>query len=202
MAKRAYFLVNGIDTWPGDSKNWNGRGVTWIHTLTDSKAEKIEYFCGPIDRAFGQKDRANKLARTVSFYQGWQNILVGHSNGADVILSALWYYPALVPHIEHIHLVCGATGADFERNGLNRWLGCGRVDRVTVYCGGKDRALKLAHLWIGKLLGYGTLGLHGPINIRQSVASRVRTIFWRDYDHSTCWNDAHFTATMLQLTTP
>ena len=60
MPQRVTIYVNGILTFPGSSNNWNGRAVTWTHLNRDARAEKVEYFCGPIDRAFGQKERAQK----------------------------------------------------------------------------------------------------------------------------------------------
>lgn len=199
----AFHLVNGILNFPGSSKNWNGRGVTWLHTDDSARelaarAEKIEYFCGPIGRAFGQKKRAHKLYRTLEYYREWQNTLAGHSNGADVILSMLRDYLKW-PDIHHLILLCGACNADFEKNGLNRWLREGRVKRVTVGVAGLDMALRLAHSLPGKLLGYGTLGLHGPLNVAEDIRDRVQIIWsgpWQNYGHSSCWEPHHFSSTM------
>lgn len=191
---RVLHYVNGIMNFPGCSSNWNGRAVTHTHVNTEFRAEKIEYLCGPIDRVFGQKERAEKLFRTVLFYQGWDIDLVGHSNGADVICTMMKDYP--FPQIRSVHLVCGATDADFNLNGLNRLLTEGRVGNVTVYVAEKDQALRLAHSWMGKLLGYGVLGLHGAVNVLPSVAGRVRTVSWPGFGHSDCWRDSAFEGTM------
>jgi hypothetical protein len=193
---RIFHLVNGIDTFPGCSENWNGRGVTWLHTNTEARAEKIEYFCGPIDRAFGQKDRAEKLYRTMSFYkEGWENVLVGHSNGADVIVDMFENFNGW-PNVSQLHLVCAACDADFESNHLNAWLRSGRVGRVSVYTGNRDWALRLAGNPLGRFLGYGALGLHGPLKVAPDVAERVTWVIWPDYGHSDCWHDANFDKTM------
>lgn len=196
---KAWFLINGILTFPGSSKNWTGRGVTWLNTRTEAKAEKIEYLCGPIGRALGQMDRAYKLWHTLSYYDGDDNYVVGHSNGADVIISMLRDFP-LCPKIRELHLVCGASESDFNRNGLNRLLGTGKIGRVIVYVAKKDEALRLAHTWLGHILGYGTLGLDGPTSVLPSVESSVKTIEWPDYGHSDCWHDDNFEATMRQIT--
>jgi hypothetical protein len=192
---RVLHYVNGIMNFPGCSTNWNGRAVTHTHVNTDFRAEKIEYFCGPIDRAFGQKDRAEKLFRTVLFYQGWDIDLVGHSNGADVICTMMKDYLSF-PSLRSVHLVCGATDADFNLNGLNRLLTEGRIGRVNVYVAGKDMALRAAHSWLGKVLGYGVLGLHGAVNVLPSVMDRVRTVIWPELGHSDCWGESRFADTM------
>lgn len=201
--RQAFHLVNGILNFPGCSQNWNGRGVTWLHTEPEAlpleaRAEKIEYFCGPIDRAFGQKDRAHKLFLTLDRYHGWANTAVGHSNGADVILTMMRDYRGW-PTIHRLILICGATNADFEQNGLNAWLRDERVQEVFVCVAGKDLALRLAHGALGKLLGYGTLGLHGPQNVAEDVKGRVTTVWsgpWQHYGHSGCWEPRNFSRTM------
>jgi hypothetical protein len=195
--------VPGILTWPGDAHNWDGRAVTWTLTRCwpELAAEKVEYFCGPIGRAFGQKARAEKLYRTLMRYRngGWRINLVGHSNGCDVILTMLRDFPFWTS-VGRVHLVCGAAEASFERNHLNAWLTCGRVQEVIVYRAGLDRALALAHTLPGTLLGYGTLGLHGARDVAPEVAGRVKEKVWLTYGHSDCWSDAVFDLTMQNFT--
>lgn len=195
MSKRVYILVNGILNFPGSAKNWNGRGVTWLHLHDgDGRAEKVEYFCGPIGRAFGQQQRAEKLAATIRYYHGWDIVLVGHSNGTDVILKAL----ALLswPRISALHLVSAACDACFETNGLNLALLSGTLDRCFVYVAERDMALRAAHTLIGKWLGYGTLGLHGPLNISPQIVDRVGVLHFENFGHSDCFADHHFDRTM------
>lgn len=202
MKRTAFHFINGILTFPGESENWNGRAVTWAHTHTGAKAEKIEYFCGPIGRAFGQRKRAEKLGRTLSFYEEWENIVVGHSNGASVALAMMQDYEKW-PDISHLHLVCGACEADFEKNGLNEYLREWRLGYVTVYIAGKDQALRLAHTLPASLLGYGVLGLHGPRRIAKDVENRVKVIKagrWKEFGHSSCWSEKNFGETMVTLT--
>ncbi|HXP60965.1 MAG TPA: hypothetical protein VN829_10765 [Dongiaceae bacterium] len=202
VPRRLYCFINGILTFPGDARNWTGRAVTWtnVHEGFDVdplrvRAEKVEYWAGPIDRVFGQKGRAEKLLHTLLQYCGWEIVLAGHSNGADVIVDMLRDFPQCLP-IHHLHLVCGATEGDFQQNGLNGALLQNRVGDVTVYCAGKDRALALAHTLPGKVLGYGVIGLTGALNVLPSVQSRVRRVDWPDYGHSDCWADGNFNSTM------
>jgi len=162
------------------------------------QAEKVEYFCGPVGRAFGQLGRVDKLSRTMSFYHNHKNTVIGHSNGADVVLKCLNDYRD-IPLIESVHLVCGACNSDFETNGLNRLLSSGAIDRVVVYIAAKDFMLWLAHTIPGRLLGYGMMGLRGPCNVAENVRHRVKVVRdypWNDYGHSDCWEDSEFDQTM------
>lgn len=205
MKKKIFICVNGIENRPADARNWNGRAVTWIHIHTDVCAEKFEYFCSALGRGWGQKKRAEHLASMIRYYinDGWEVVLIGHSNGCDVILESLgllgW------PRIEVLNLVSAACERDFNINGLNDALNRNRIGTVNVYCGGKDRALGLvARLWLARRLGYGDLGLGGPVNDDKALvaAKRINTTVWPDLDHSDCWKDYLFDATMTALTKP
>jgi pimeloyl-ACP methyl ester carboxylesterase len=138
----------------------------------------------------------------------WHITLVGHSNGAAVILDALTQFPC--PRIDSLHLVCAACESSFAKNRLNLLLSypenastlqrlnvatCG-IGQVSVYVAKRDLALRLAHSWAGRLLGYGVLGLHGPRHILPSVAARVRVIDWPSFGHSDCWNEDNLNDTL------
>lgn len=200
-ARTIYLFVNGIATWPGNFTNWNKRAVTFTHTRTESRAEAFEYFTTPLTRPFKEDQRAKHFARALNDYSkaGWKIFCVGHSNGCDVVLDGL--KRAGWPRVEAVHLVCGACEADFARNGLNYALAFQRLGRAYVYCAGKDLALPLAHTLPGRLLGYGTLGLHGAIHIAESVKDSVGQLWWKDYGHSTCWEPDHFVSTMKHFFT-
>lgn len=192
--------VPGILTIPGESRNWSGRAVTRTHTMTERRAEKVEYFTGVLTRSLFQRQRAEKLARTLDYYLTWDKRLIGHSNGCDVILDALalrgW------PRVEELHLVCGACEADFEKNGLNRALASRSLGRVFIYVAEKDLALGAARSVLGQFFGFGTLGLKGPQNVAAGVAGRVGTVEWRGLGHSDCWSDQHFNRTMNHFLHP
>lgn len=186
---RAYYFVNGILTLPGQSKNWTGKAVTGVHTRlrdTTIKAEKIEYYTGPISRMFWNKARANRLLKVNRYYDSFEKIVVAHSNGADVVLDAL----RLAPFKIHTLLLispavtsdCGDTG-----NRLNTLLKEGVVERFHLWIGKKDVPLRMAKLGIGRLLGYGALGLIGPKNLQDPPLGRIEPEFghstWFDKDH-------------------
>jgi hypothetical protein len=174
---RWYILVNGILTDPGAHDAWTDAGVTWLHTRA------------PATEASGV-------------------VLVGHSNGAEVICRALreveigtrgssslqGRHP-----VAEVHLIAPACEADFDRNGLNAALEYGRVGAVHVYMSGQDRALRLARWsrrlfgWLG--LGYGDLGLRGPVN----AAGRVFAHREATFGHSTWFAGAEFERTMQRI---
>lgn len=196
---RLQIYVNGILNLPGASLNWTGRAVTWTHSRQICMAEKVEYFCGPIGRAFGQRDRSEKFARTLSFYGSeWQKFVCAHSNGADVVLRGLASHQW--PRIECLHLVSAACEAHFDRNGLNEALLTNRIGHVVIYVAAQDRALRLAKLWPGRWLGYGTLGLHGPLKVNPMVKNQVTTFRMPSFGHSTWFDDLVFEETMQHLT--
>lgn len=186
--------VPGILTVPGDADNWSGRAVTRTHNVTERRAEKVEYFSSVLTRPLFQRTRAEKLARTIDYYFDWDRRLIGHSNGCDVILDALklrgW------PRVEELHLVCAACEADFNKNGLNEAILSRCVGRVFVYIAEKDQALRWARTLPGKLFGFGTLGLSGPVNEAPETNDRVAQLEWPNLGHSDCWSDKLFERTM------
>ncbi|WP_050028924.1 alpha/beta hydrolase [Verrucomicrobium sp. BvORR034] len=201
MKRRVVVMVNGIMTVPGNSRNWTGRGVTWTHLWSPAVsqhgcqlvAERLEYFSGPLlSRALGQKDRAQKLQRMLEFYykQDWEVTLVGHSNGCDVILDTLaamgW------PRVRDLHLVSAACESDFAKNGLN--AAGDRIGSIHVYVADADWALWLAGSWVGKLLGYGTLGRQGPVG-----HNRVVNVIHRPFGHSEWFSDSYLDETMSRI---
>lgn len=183
--KKIFLFVPGILTIPGESDNWTGRAVTWVHIHTPYRAEKVEYLSTPMTRQFWQAHRAKKLARTLSFYSPaeWDRVIIGHSNGCDVILDALradgW------PPVEALHLIAGACSGDFAKTGLAQAQRDQAVKRVVVYSGGRDAALGLAGTVFGKILGFGTLGSTGPVNHELDTTHLVHE---PDYGHGT-WFD-------------
>lgn len=200
--KKLTIYVPGIMNFPNQSAEWNNKATIWsdlnIKPEVCRRSHSVEYFCGPVGRAFGQKKRAQKVVEILSAYKDYEVTLVGHSNGAAVILAAL-DAGIIYPTIRAIHLVSAACEADFEKNGLNDAIEDDKVGVVHVYCGGKDWALRIARHWWARCLGYGTLGLHGAKNVRAINKNSVvehRDAPWSDYGHSTCFEPARFDRTM------
>lgn len=191
MNKTVYIFVNGILTWPGNSRNWNSRAVTFTHLETLNQAEKFEYVVGPVSRVFGQKKRAKKLIDYLDAYEGRPIVLAGHSNGCDVICDALKQRPSI--RIKALHLISAACDPDFGKNGINE------IDaaEVVVWIAGKDKALTLANLRISRLLGYGVLGKTGPIKARPGLNCQIITR--QDYGHSDWFTDTNFRHTLSRI---
>lgn len=194
-ARHVLVFINGILAAPGDSEGWTDRAVTWSHLHTPFRAEKLEYFTGALTRRLFQQGRAEKFARMLERYAaaGFTFSLVGHSNGCDLILRIARIL-AGSRTIRHVHLVAAACEANFSAmGGLNDLLLDGAVGRVQAYCSRADRALAFARVTSALLgpfgLGYGSLGLVGPLDVRDDVRERVSVIDRPGYGHSTWFAD-------------
>jgi pimeloyl-ACP methyl ester carboxylesterase len=172
MAKTLYVFINGILTRPSDPQGWTDRAVTYIQAKCEcGVAEKFEYFSGALTRRLRQGRRVDQVAAIISDYQlDHRIVLVGHSNGCDIILRLLEHYPFL---IREAHLFAAAVEKDFNKNGLNEAITDNRLGIAHVYVSRGDEVLKYGagmtstlFGWAG--FGYGTLGYSGPINIRRN----------------------------------
>lgn len=203
MPRRVYIYVNGIMTFPGLSRNWNRRAVTWTHLNTPHRAESLEYLVGPFTRPFFQGYRARKLLRKIRYYHahGWEICLVGHSNGCDVIMDALVLAWRERITVHRVDLIAAACSNDCRRNGVNLVMGHGsKTRRLVIYRSSADRALQLATSLFGQFLGYGALGLYGPKHLTEKG---VRLINDDACGHSD-WlaEEGRFHLTMSQITNP
>lgn len=184
--------MGGILTFPGGSRNWTGRAVTATHIHTPFKAEKVEYFITALTRGIAQRYRAEKLAKVLHFYQGWERVIVAHSNGADVVLNALAFYST---RIRHLHLVSPDVTSDCDENGLAALLADQAVEQATIYVAGRDWPLWLAGLAPTRWLGSGSLGVRYPKGLQRNFLVRREDAF----GHSTWWDDEHFDETMRHI---
>ena len=160
--KTVFIFINGINSNPSDQRGWTDEFATEVNRRTPEnvKTEKFEYHTTALLRRLHQSKRAEELARRVNGYtnSGWRVVLVGHSNGCDLIARAL----DLGVHVFSAHLFAPAADEqDFEVPILG-----GQVERIHIYGSPDDKALQGASLtrkllrWVG--LGYGSLGLRGP----------------------------------------
>lgn len=200
--KTVFIFVNGIRTFPGDSDNWNGKAVT--ATLSRGPdcvaAEKVEYYTLAITRGMLQAHRAAKLRKVLSRYpdDSFCRVLVGHSNGCDVIVDALNASMRAEP-VDELLLISPAIGWDCEKTGLSALLRAGIIrNPLHLWIGGKDRALRLGGSFLGGLFGYGALGLRGPKPGSLSPESAIiRTE--PEFGHSTWFEDAHIDDTFDRI---
>lgn len=203
--RHVIIFINGILARPGDAEGWTDRAVTWTHLHTGFRGEKLEYFSGVLTRRLFQQARAAKYARMVRRYltAGYTVSLVGHSNGCDLALRIAALVGEAGGALRHLHLVAAAAEADFDENGLNFLLHDGTVRRVQVYVSRADRALRFAQSTarplnalrlLGLNLGYGSLGLTGPLAGTVQHASRVSVIDRPGYGHGTWFADSESAA--------
>jgi len=193
--RRIYIYVNGILNFPGGAKNWVGRAVTFTHIYSTARAEKIEYLSfATLSRLLGQRNRSKKLARTLSFYEGWDIRLVGHSNGCAVILDALRYLDW--PPVTALFFFSPACEEDCRKNGLYEYMKSGRLGMLTVFMAGKDLPLRWAASAVGRLFGYGAMGIRGPIG---SIPEKTRIVRRSEWGHSDWWTDWNFEWSMKQV---
>jgi pimeloyl-ACP methyl ester carboxylesterase len=191
MQRTIYIFVNGILTFPGDSRNWTGRAVT--HCITNGiLAEKFEYLSGPgLTRSAFQRNRAAAFARMLSFYEDWNLHLIGHSNGADVILDALamrgW------PRLSSLHLFSPACDEDCDKSGLNSV----RTAATFIYIAEKDWALRLGGSPVGRFFGFGRLGLAGPVNYHSPAPYHI--LRKPNYGHDTWFDSIAWEETMARI---
>ena len=197
--KRIYLFVNGIKTFPGLSKNWNRRAVTWTHINTEHKAESLEYLMTAFRSAAGAKYRASKLVRKLEFYNesGFEIHIVAHSNGSNVVLNALREFSAPVAAI---HFIAPACEEDCQTNGLNDLIRKGFLRKLHVYIGGEDIPCKLAST-LGRLVGFGGMGVHGAKWLTDPVHSeyeyKLHAI--RNMNHGSWFEGDTFTCLMLDI---
>jgi len=153
-------------------------------------------------RRFFQGRRIQRFMNTISPYiaKQFKIHIMAHSNGDDIVTQGLgllgW------PPIESLHIFSGAGQADFEATGFNGALRRGNIQRIFTYAGGQDKALPIAKIFIGRWIGYGTLGLTGPQNVDQVFldTKRVVPIVKPTFGHSSWFNVANFDDTMLAVT--
>lgn len=202
--KTVYIYINGILNRPGSAEGWTDRAVTWTHLNTDNRAEKFEYFTTIFTHAIGQSRRAKKYAKMVRYYKGWDIVLVGHSNGCDVVLRILRRLKKV--KIKAIHLLAGACETDMVKNGVLSQLEQGLLGNVKVYLGGQDKAMWAA--WASKILkptgfGYGDLGGSKPEEIAKHIG-KANVIYKPKYDHGAWWEEknGNFSRTMKLITAP
>lgn len=201
MNQTIYIFVNGILTNPEDVGAWTDYAVEWINKNTEGKADKMEYRSGVLTRRWFQNERVQNLQKICKRYLGDKIILVGHSNGCDIIERMI--RKGLTGKIQEIHLIAAASEHDFIKNGYNTALKAERVGKIFVYTSPIDEALRKAR-WSKKLfgwlgLGYGYLGLIGPSRVDAKVKDSV-VIYNEQMSHSQWFSKKFFEKTMQTIT--
>lgn len=197
MKSTQFIFVNGILNNPENVSGWTDLAEEWIETNTPFKANKMEYRSGALTRRIKQNDRVYNLQKICMAYGGDKIVLVGHSNGCDIIQRLI---NKGLPKIHEIHLIAAASEHDFRKNGFNTALKLSNVDKIHIYTSTSDEALKKAKSsrvflkWFG--LGYGYLGLVGPKYIASEVVDKVVVHERNEYRHSDWFKADNFQQTM------
>lgn len=201
MKRKTFILINGILNNPESVEAWTDEAESWIQNNTNFSADRMEYKSGVLTRRIYQNARVENLEKMVSRATSDKVILVGHSNGCDIIQRFL---NRGIIAVHQVHLIAAASECDFKKNGLNKALHNLRVREIFIYCSKRDRALQRAKTtskwlkWIG--LGYGYLGLDGPKNVDLSLNDRVHVCFENTYDHGTWFQESQFDKTLKLIT--
>lgn len=200
-ANRTFYLaINGIRFHPGDARGWPERFCDYINFRTPDgvSADRREYYTSAVTRFIGQRKRTDELARKVSRAKqaGYRVVLVGHSNGADIIARLL---RDIGTEVAACHLFApAAQESDFEDALINDVVG-----RIHIYGSLNDKALQFAKItrvlggWAG--LGYGSMGLRGG-EFAAKWPGRVFDHSNNTFGHSTWFTEGQtFERTMRSL---
>jgi len=207
MTRRVYIVVPGILSSTGDNLAWFVRlseDVMRRNPETAPAGIEFRYTTGPLLRRIGQQERARQIAQLAENWDrsGFSVVLVGHSNGCDLITRAISLCGC---KIEAAHLVAAACEADFEMNRLAAALRNDRLGEVICYVSKSDSAVgffgRLSLAFRGLGLGYGTLGSDGPKNVPDGMlGERVHTIRRDTLDHTEWFSASNYDATFAAVT--
>ncbi len=197
MMRTAFLCINGILTDPRRADAWTDQAVDWLNRKLPDGVVGVsyEYNATPLLRRWGQRERAEHIAAKAGAYRraGYRVVLVGHSNGCDLIARVIGGISA---EVDTVHLLSPAADeADFERA-----IEMETVRRIFIYGSLNDLALRYGARWSRTLtfgrLGYGSLGLRGrEFALRHPAV--VEDHSRDDYGHSDWFLPrANFTRTM------
>ncbi len=204
MIKRIYIYVPGILNLPGSTEGWTDRAVTWTHTRTPYRAEKFEYWNGPLGAMATANKRAAALIRMLKHYdpERWQIVLVGHSHGCEVIVRALRGFET---PIHAVFLMAPSCSEELSETGLLERLGSNNIYKLVIGIGGRDRLLRAAKKFspLLKLFGirYGHIGGDNPETVMNQLNhKRGRVAYMPTFNHND-WvrHGINFELTMLGI---
>jgi pimeloyl-ACP methyl ester carboxylesterase len=187
MTLMRYIFVPGINNYAGSPYAWTDRAVTAINKrMTCDAAEKFEYTAFPLSRLVLAERRARALAELIDSYpiDSFALVVVGHSNGADLIRRALLRSkrPA-----NFVHFLSPAVHA--TRHGLVKLIRDGQIGFLRIYLATRDRILPRRFL-----------GRQEVDSVRRQFAEEHHTeIFSEPFGHSGWFTPARFATTMRQI---
>jgi predicted alpha/beta hydrolase family esterase len=200
-----YYFINGINTNIGNLNGWQYRAVRHVQQNSDDDADSYTYHVRTLNRWIHQ---ASHVRKATDFFMGWANfqsrrVLVGHSNGCEIIRHMLVDNPGLA--VDEVHLIAPAVKHNFDSNGLNKALeGKVRLKKLVIYASKSDQALEAAKntawiRWFNSKWGYGHLGLVGPEDVADHLRGKVYTEWHHGFDHGTYFTGSHFGELMAMI---
>lgn len=161
MQRTSIILVNGILTDPRRDNAWTDFSVDWLNNNVRDPVVTTgyEYNADVVFGPWKNMSRSERIVERIKEYtrHGDRVILIGHSNGCDIIARVLHQV-----EVDEVHLISPAT----DEKTLELGIVLGNVDRVHIYGSTRDRALgwgaRLSRILTLGLGGYGSLGLRGP----------------------------------------
>lgn len=201
MNRTVYIFIPGILTEVGDMLGWAKDACRYIQVYTPHCCDRFDYFTLPlISRRLFQSKRVKCVVEMIRQWNEFRIVLVGHSNGCDIICRILKQYPI---RIHQVHLIAGATDCSCNANGINEALRNGNLGSAHVYCSLNDDILRdLAKGWTGWLkpigLGYGWIGYGGPTDIDNEVRDKIHVIR-NDLQNHVSWMSNEFMENMERI---
>jgi hypothetical protein len=179
------FTINGIESDPSNLHGWTDDFVTSLNVNSPDwvQVEKFEYLVRVWNRWFKQGGLAKELIAKIKYYleAGYRVVLVGHSNGCDLIVRALKEVRA-----DSIHLFAAAAWEKDFVAAIEEKM----VRKIHLYGSPDDYALKTASLTgrFLKFISFGKLG-YGSMGLKNALAERYPDIVTdhsiKGYGHST-----------------
>jgi predicted alpha/beta hydrolase family esterase len=195
MKRFCYIIIPGI-------LNPTDRHFAWFSIMAEDIMHKgyykpigIEYrykACAVFRRA-RQEKRALEIANIIHRWSDYKIVLVGHSNGCDLIQRAL---KITSTPIETVHLIAGACESDITKTSFAKRLEDGSLKKLVCYYSRNDLVLKyaasLSRLFAFLGLGYGRLGLLGGRNVPEKIINKVVNLKFDKLGHSCYFNENNY----------
>jgi predicted alpha/beta hydrolase family esterase len=203
--RNCYIIVPGINTSTKNNFDWFVRLTEDLMRVGSGCPVAIEYryTTGAIFRRLSQGKRAKEIKNLIEKWsENFNVVLIGHSNGCDLIQRALKITQAKV---KNVHAFAGAAEDNIQKTGFYDALNSGRLEKLFVYHSKTDKALGLAarasRIFSFLGLGYGTLGLHGAVNVPNTLKDKVFNFSFDGYGHGTYFKEEYTKtlATILKL---
>lgn len=204
MHKTAFIFINGIFTHPRRKDAWNDRAVEYVKRFhPDCHAVSYEYLSGAIMRhgwipfRDAQLERANAVVKKVNQlkHQGYRVVMVGHSNGCQLISYLI---AQMGERVANVHFFAPASFAVDIATALDEQT----VEGVFIYGSTRDIPLRffapISRILTLGLSGYGSLGTKG-LEMEEKYPGQVFDFSNNKFGHSDWFTKENFDNTMALI---